>query len=41
LGPVAVEEALIQDLEREPIPAFLGREPELEEVAFLASVGGF
>jgi hypothetical protein len=41
LGPIAVEEALIEDLEGEPIPTFLGREPQLEEVAFLSSVGGF
>jgi hypothetical protein len=41
LGPIAVEEALIEDLDGEPIPTFLGREPQLEEVAFLSSMGGF
>ena len=41
LPPVALEEALVEDLDGEPIPTFLAREAELDELAFLASAGGF
>lgn len=41
LSPVALEEALIQELEGEPIPTVLGRTAELDELAFLAAAGGF
>jgi hypothetical protein len=40
LSPLALEEALTQDLEVEPIPSVLGR-GETDEVAFLHLVGGF
>jgi len=41
LEPMALEEALVVGLEGEPIPAFLERTAELDEVAFLAEAGGF
>jgi hypothetical protein len=41
LAIIALEEALVEGLEGETIPTILGREGELEEVAFLTSVGGF
>lgn len=41
LPPVALEEALVEDLDGEPIPSFLAREAELDEVAFLVAAGGF
>ena len=41
LAPIAIEEALVEGLEGETIPAVLSRELELEEIAFLTSVGGF
>ena len=36
LSPMALEEALTQDLLQEPIPLVLGRERELDELAFLS-----
>ena len=39
LPPLAVEEALTEDLSVEPIPTVLGREAELDEVAFLSMAG--
>ena len=41
LAPVALEEALIQDLVGDPIPVVLGRTAELDETAFLTAAGGF
>jgi len=41
LSPIALEEALIQDLNGEPIPEILGRTAELDETAFLTAAGGF
>jgi hypothetical protein len=41
LSPLALEEALTQDLVVEPIPSILGRGDELDEPAFLHLVGGF
>ena len=41
LSPIALEEALTQDLVLEPIPSVLGRVDELDEAAFLYLVGGF
>ncbi len=35
--PMALEEALMEDLAGDPIPTVLGRETELDEVAFLAN----
>ncbi len=40
-SPVALEEALILDVEGDPIPTVLGRTAELDETAFLTSAGGF
>lgn len=39
LPPLAVEEALVEDLTVDPIPTVLGREAELDEVAFLSFPG--
>jgi hypothetical protein len=41
LPPVALEQALVEGLGVEPIPTVLGREAELDEVAFLMEAGGF
>jgi hypothetical protein len=41
LSPVALEDVLIEGVSGDPIPTVLGRSPELEEVAFLTSAGGF
>lgn len=41
LSPVALEDVLIEGVPGDPIPTVLGRSPELEEVAFLTSAGGF
>jgi hypothetical protein len=41
LSPIALEEALTEDLLVEPIPSILGRGDELDEPAFLHLVGGF
>ena len=41
LSPIALEEALMEDLAGDPIPTVLGREAQLDEVAFLTGVGGF
>jgi hypothetical protein len=41
VAPVALEEVLTEDLTGDPIPTFLSRETELEEVAFLTAAGGF
>jgi hypothetical protein len=41
LPPVALQEALIEDLDGETIPAVLAREGELEEVVFLTAAGGY
>lgn len=41
LSPVALEEALIEDLAGDPIPTVLDRVVELDEGIFLASAGGF
>jgi hypothetical protein len=41
LSPVALEEAVLEGVEGDPIPTFLGRTAELEEVAFLTGAGGF
>ena len=41
LSPVALEEALIEDLAGDPIPTVLERVVELDEGMFLASTGGF
>jgi len=41
MTPVAVEEALVDGLEGEPIPTFLARTADLDEVAFLTEAGGF
>ena len=38
---LALEEALLEGLEGEAIPAILGQEMELEEMVFLTSLGGF
>jgi len=40
-APIALEDALVEGLEGETIPAILGQERELEELVFLASAGGF
>ena len=39
LSPIALEEALMEGLEGDPIPTVLGREAELDEVAFLTGAG--
>ncbi len=39
--PLALEEVLLEDLAQEPIPTVLGREAELDEVAFLAGMERF
>lgn len=41
LTPLALEEALVEDLDGSPIPAVLGTVAELDEVAFLRTAGGF
>ena len=41
LSPIALEEALMEDLAGDPIPTILGREAQLDEVAFLTGAGGF
>ncbi len=41
LSPIALEEALMEDLVGDPIPTVLGREAQLDEVAFLTGAGGF
>jgi hypothetical protein len=41
LSPVALEEALMDGWEGDPIPTVLGRTAELDETAFLAAGGGF
>jgi hypothetical protein len=41
LGPIALEEALVEDLNGDPIPTVLGAVAELDEVAFLSAAGGF
>lgn len=41
LPPVALEEALLEDLGSEPIPTILSREMELDEVALMVAAGGF
>jgi len=41
LSPVAYSEALVEDLEGDPIPTVLERVVELDEGMFLASAGGF
>ncbi len=38
---VALEDALVQDMPGGPIPSVLGRDTELDEVAFVSTVGGF
>ncbi len=40
-SPIALEEALLEDLAGDPIPTVLGRAAELDEVAFLTGAGGF
>jgi len=40
-SPVALEDALVEDLAGDPIPTFLSRVTELDEVAFLTSSGGY
>jgi len=40
-SPVAVEDALVEGLPGDPIPTVLGRDADLDEVAFLAAAGGF
>jgi len=39
LSLIALEEALIEGLEGDPIPTVLGRSAELDEVAFLTGAG--
>jgi hypothetical protein len=41
LPPMALEDVLTEGLSLEPIPTVLGREAELDEVAFLSSVERF
>ena len=41
LSPVALEEALTESLEGDPIPTVLGRVDEMGEMVFMASAGGF
>jgi hypothetical protein len=41
LSPVALEEALVDGLEGDPIPTVLATTAELDETAFLASRGGY
>ena len=41
MAPIALEEALIEGVDGDPIPTVLGRTAELDETAFLASGGGF
>ena len=41
LSPVALEEALILDVDGDPIPTVLGRQAELDETAFFTAAGGF
>ena len=40
-APVALEDALVEGLPGDPIPAVLQRSAELDEIAFLAGSGGF
>ena len=40
-SPIALEEALMEDLVGDPIPTVLGRTVEFDEVAFLTEAGGF
>ena len=40
-APVALEDALVEGLPGDPIPAVLQRSTELDEVAFLTEAGGF
>jgi hypothetical protein len=39
LSPIALEEALMEGLDGDPIPTILGRTAELDEVAFLTGAG--
>ena len=41
LTPVALEQALTESLDGDPIPSVLARTAELDEVAFLNAAGGF
>jgi len=41
LPPMALEDALMQDLSTDPIPTVLGSEAELDETAFVAMAGRF
>ena len=40
-SPVALEDALILDVEGETIPTVLGRTAELDETTFMTAAGGF
>lgn len=39
--PMALEEALLEDMEGDALPAFLQQGNDIDELAFLASAGGF
>jgi hypothetical protein len=41
MSPVALEEALLEGVDGDPIPTVLARTAELDETAFLAAGGGF
>ncbi|MGD2122426.1 MAG: hypothetical protein PVJ76_11810 [Gemmatimonadota bacterium] len=41
ISPVALEDALLDGVEGDPIPTILARTAEFDETAFLASGGGF
>lgn len=41
LSPVALEDALVENLQGDPIPTVLGRVEEMGDMVFMASAGGF